>query len=170
MCQLYISNISKPNELDSEGRLYENIKVKDCMAVKNNDVGWGAEEDLRAWIAKYGSADALDENGNSYPNRGYIIQIPELSVADGRTFIKEGTRPAIEGQDPEFDAPDPADRIVKISFKGHRFDEDSLPIHKKSELLTNQYVEVSKDESRFAVVEKATGVQPIDEDLKGGGK
>lgn len=63
----------------------------------------------------------------------YVMRVPNLDEARAKSFLKRLTEPALFG-DPEFNAPDPKDRVKERHRRRVRFDLDRLPSADKTEL------------------------------------
>lgn len=103
----------------------------DPIAVMPNGHAWGAGEDKRAHLAKYGNLD-------DWQGLFVIVQITDLSVEKAETYLEPEFRQANILED-EFQAPDEADRVVQVTRKKWGAFIDELPVNFKNNLVTNGY-------------------------------
>jgi len=109
------------------------------VARRNNHV-WGSGEDKRAHLALYGNTD-------NWPDDTVLIKIIGMSVARANALMGADTRPANIAE-PEFTAPDEADRVVQLARKRWRVRFAEMPAAWKSALNNIGYLEVTLEEIR----------------------
>ena len=123
----------------------------DPIAVMPNGHAWGAGEDKRAHLAKYGNTD-------NWQGLFVVVQITDLSVAKAETYLEPHTRDANIAED-EFNAPDPQDRKVQLLRKKWGVFIDELPAGFKSTLATDGYAAVTISQVKTYFRNKVLGTE-----------
>jgi len=106
------------------------------FAAKNLDTGYIKGDPIS--VMPDGTVWGNLDGPNNPPNAGgefAVLQIPGMTVAKVQNHIGELWEDAIPG-DPEFDAPDPADRRIRRHRRANRLIWDEVPAQKISNLLT----------------------------------
>jgi len=107
----------------------------DPIEVLENGADWGTEVDKRAHLAKYGNLD-------NWRGNYVIVQITDLTVAKAKTYLVPHDRDAT-AVDPEFTAPDIADRRVRVLRKRWGVFISELPNNFKNKLNTDGFAVVT---------------------------
>ena len=161
MAQLLISNVNQPNRNG-----VETFSLHDVVTIKANGERWGSDESIDEWIARYGSAGALNEYGQPFPNIGRIITIADMTVEQAKSYLIPEFRDAVDG-DLEFLEPEPEARKVLVRLRAYKFDDTQIPAARRTELNRDGRATSDKNECRNAIVHKTTNARPIDDELRG---
>lgn len=143
MCELAVITYNKGNDAAKGHRM------GDVIAIMPNGHAWGAREDQRAHLAKYGNLDTWSGNFK-------IIQIIDLSVADAQQYLTPRLRPATIA-DVEFLAPDIEDRIVQAARKAWSININAMPAIYKNSLSSTGYTSLTRNQITAQFRNKETG-------------
>jgi len=120
------------------------IKGDPCGVFPDSHI-FGEREDKTVWIA----------NGNDeadWSNTFYVLDVPTVTLEDGRRMMQQHKRPAIPG-DLEFLAKDDADKFVILGRHRWNFDIDSLlPAAARENMASIGKISITKSTlNRFTV-------------------
>ena len=104
----------------------------DPIAVYPDGFTAGSNEDIRVWVAQ-GNDEA------DFPDTFYMIDVPGMSHETGLRLLGPWVRAAVPG-DPEYEAPDEADRYVRLGrFRWQLGVADKLPGPIKTALRKDRF-------------------------------
>lgn len=109
------------------------LKRGDLVVAKENGSPWGRAESKAVHLAEGGLTDewgtfAQNPGGQLrfMPHPYVLLKVPDLLLVDALKAFGKYLRPAEEGRDIEFDAPDEPDRWIKVHQQVWRIDLDIM--------------------------------------------
>lgn len=149
MAQLlvYLKNQTHPNQNISDSL----AKQGDIIYVADDNHVWGTHEDKREWVKKYGTQEG-------WPGDYVIIKVNGVTVEKAKALMAVSYRVATV-DDPEYNAPDEADRKVLVVKRAWNLTLGKIASEKLNAIIKAGFGEFNFSDIDFELRHKLTNTK-----------